>query len=233
VRRDPDLVFSPATTPRVPWTAEWSAAGVIAVLEPIVGSARQARIRATLAERMMSVTVLLDRPHDPHNGAAVMRSCDAFGLQSVHVIPSEEEFLVSNLVAKGAGRWLDVTSHASPGAAIAALRADRYEVITTHPKGELEPEQLAEIPRLALVLGNEHLGICAELEQSAGRSVRIPMRGFVESLNVSVSAGILLRAACQGRPGDLSEAEHRLLYARGLFHSLQRSHQILASLPAR
>jgi tRNA (guanosine-2'-O-)-methyltransferase len=203
------------------------------VLEPMVSEARQARIREALAGRLMSVTVLLDRPHDPHNGAAVMRSCDAFGLQSVHVIPSEEEFLASNLVAKGAGRWLDVTTHATPDAAITALRAANYDVITTHPKGQLEPEQLAELPRVALVLGNEHLGICSELEQSAGRSVRIPMRGFVESLNVSVSAGILLRAACQGRPGDLTESEHRLLYARGLFHSLQRSQQILASLPSR
>jgi tRNA (guanosine-2'-O-)-methyltransferase len=196
----------------------------------MVGEPRKERILSVLSQRLMSVTVLLDRPHDPHNGAAVMRSCEAFGVQSVHVIPSEEEFLASNVVAKGSERWLDVTSHATPKLAVTALSGAGYEIITTHPKGELEPEALADIPRVALVLGNEHGGVSPVLEQSAGRSVRIPMVGFVESLNVSVSAAILVRAAARGRPGDLTREQRDRLYARGLFHSLQRSPEILAAL---
>lgn len=232
MRRDPALSFTPSQRLR-PWPETWSDAGVVSVLEPMVGDARRERIQRVLAARCSSVTVLLDRPHDPHNGAAVMRSCDAFGVQTVHVIPTEEEFLASNLVAKGAERWLDVVSHPSPQAALRALQQAQFTVVATHPRGELEPEDLASLPRVALVLGNEHTGICDALEQSAGRSVRIPMVGFVESLNMSVSAAILVRAATRGRAGDLSAAELQRLYARGLYHSLQRSDDILRSLAPR
>jgi tRNA (guanosine-2'-O-)-methyltransferase len=175
----------------------------------------------------------MDAPRDPHNGAAILRSCDAFGIQEVHVIPRREAFLASNLVSKGAERWVDVVQHSSPTAAIDTLHDSGFELVATHPQGELLPEALAELPRVALVLGNEHDGICDELTQSAGRSVRIPMVGFVESLNVSVSAAILLRAATLDRPGDLDLATHADVYAQALVRSLQRSRDILAAASPR
>lgn len=193
-------------------------------------ASRQTRLREVLARRLASVTLLMDAPHDPHNGAAVMRSCDAFGVQELHVIPRHEAFLASNLVAKGAERWVDVIEHPSPQHAAKALRARGFELLTTHPEGDLTPEDLPQLPRVALVLGNERDGIGDDLKGMAQRSVRIPMVGFVESLNVSVSAAILLRAATHGRPGDLGEAEYRNLYARALFYSVRRADEILAAL---
>ncbi len=143
----------------VPWGPEWSAEAVIATLEPMVLDERRARILEVIDGRIGSVTVLMDAPNDPHNGAAVMRTADAFGVQIVHVVPRAEGFYVSGGVAKGTQRWIDVVLHDGPEAAVASLREQGFELVATHPQGELVPEDLAAIPKLALVLGNEHDGI--------------------------------------------------------------------------
>lgn len=230
--RDDEDAFEPGSG-RWPWAADWSAEGIIDVLEPLVLPPRRERVLSVIAERLGNVTVLMDAPHDPHNGAAVMRSCDAFGVQALHVVPRIEPFLVSGGVAKGTQRWIDVVRHRTPEEAVTTLRQRGFELVATHPEGELLPAELSGIERLALVLGNEHDGICEALEKAATRSVRIPMRGFVESLNVSVSAAILLAAATRGRPGDLPEGEKRLLYARGLFRSVSQAARVLAASTPR
>ena len=224
---------SAESLPGEPWSGAWTVDAVIETLEPLASDERQARIQAVLDERLGSVTVLLDAPHDPHNGSAVMRSCDAFGIPTVHVVPREEAFLIARRITKGTERWLEVHHHASPEAAAEHLQRQGFELVATHPQGELTPPDLAHIPRLALLLGNEHEGICAALQQAAKRAVRIPMRGFVESLNVSVAAAVLLAAATQGRPGDLPLSEKRRLYARALFRSVPRAQEILAARTPR
>jgi tRNA (guanosine-2'-O-)-methyltransferase len=205
---------------------------VIASLEPLVRPERRARITALLDARISSVTAVLDAPNDPHNGAAILRSCDAFGVPDLHVVTRRNAFLASNIVARGAERWVDVIEHTTARSAVQHLKALNFELVATHPQGELEPEDLAHVPRLALVLGNEHEGICEELAQSAGRSVRIPMVGFVESLNLSVSAAILLRAATRARPADLTPEARTALYAQGLFRSIKRAGHVLEALSA-
>lgn len=228
MRREGDDVFEPETRPwSVPWEPEWSAEDVIFALEEFVGDARVARIREVVRRRIGNVTVVLDAPHDPHNGAAILRTSEALGLTEVHVVPREEPFMASRRVACGTEQWIDVVSHASPEDAVASLAARGFEPVATHPGGELVPTDLATIPRLALVLGNEHAGISEALLHACRRSVRVPMRGFVESLNVSVTAAILLSAATADRPGDLTEPERRLLYARGLWRSIPRASEVL------
>lgn len=229
MRRDSERVFAPPLLEAAPWGDGWTPDAIIELLEPMVLEARKRRLEEVIASRIGSVTLVMDAPHDPHNGAAVLRSCDAFGVQLVHVVPRDEEFLVSGSVAKGSERWVDVMHHPRPESALEWVEEHGYELVTTHPKGELVPADLQGIPRLALVLGNEHDGIRDVLEKAARRSVRIPMRGFVESLNVSVSAALLLFAAAQGRPGDLSPEDRRLLYARGLYRTVPRVDEILAA----
>lgn len=229
-RTSENVISSPGLAAAdTPWPSAWTPAGVIAVLEPLVAEARARRLRAVLDARLSSVTVLMDAPHDPHNGAAVMRSCDAFGVQELHVVPREEAFAISTTVTRGSEKWVDVIEHASVRAALGALRELDFELVRTHPEGSLVPEDLAGIGRCALVLGNEHDGIRDELEAAASRSVRVPMRGFTESLNLGVSAGILLSAATAGRAGDLHPDDKTRLYARGLFRTVPRASAVLAA----
>jgi tRNA (guanosine-2'-O-)-methyltransferase len=203
-------------------------AAVARVLEAFVTPERSVRLRGVFAARLDAVTVLMDAPHDPHNGAAVIRSADAFGVQRLHIIERLEGFLAANTVARGSERWVELHTYPAIGEATAALARSGHELVATHPEGELVPADLAAIPRLALVLGNERDGIEASLRAACKRSVRIPMRGFAESLNVSVTAAILLQHATSGRPGDLTEQERALLYARALVLTVPHASEILA-----
>ena len=200
---------------------------VIRLLEPLVYERRRERLLSVLDARLDSVQVVFDAPHDPHNGAAVVRSCEAFGVHQVNVVERIEPFLLASSVSRGSEKWVDLRCYARGADAVLALEARGYELVAAHAEGTLAPHDLATIPRLALVLGNERDGISAELARACSRTVRVPMRGFVESLNVSVTAAVLLAAATAGRPGDLPEADRRRLYARGLYLSLQRADDIL------
>jgi tRNA (guanosine-2'-O-)-methyltransferase len=201
---------------------------VIATLEPFVNERRRARIQQVIAARLASVSVLFDAPYDPHNGAAVMRSCDAFGVQYLHVVEREKTFLWAETVTRGADKWVDVIGHVGAPSALAAVNSAGYTLVAAHPDGDLSPADLAPLGRIALVLGNEHDGIAADLLAGCTQRVRVPMRGFVESLNVSVTAAILLQAATANRAGDLPQEERARLYARGLYLSYAKAAEALA-----
>ncbi len=201
---------------------------VIHVLEPLVLERRAERLREVIDARLGSVRVVFDAPHDPHNGAAILRSCEAFGVQRLHVVERRERFLAAGSVSRGAEKWVDVSRHPSAEGALAALESAGFALVAAHPEGEMLPGDLATIPRLALVVGNERDGIGKDLLDACARRVRVPMRGFIESLNVSVTAAMLLGAATAGRAGDLDEREKRRLYARGLYFSVAQADQVLA-----
>jgi len=199
-------------------------------LEPLVTDERQARLREVIARRLACVAVVFDRPYDPHNGAAVLRSCEAFGVQRLHVVERPgTPFAVARSVARGAEKWIDVTCHAQPATAIAWARGAGMPLVAAHPEGELSPGDLGSMGSVCIVLGNEREGIHDELARACTARVRVPMRGFVESLNVSVTAAILLHAATHGRQGDLDPAAQRRLYARGLYLSVPRAEEVLVA----
>lgn len=234
MKRDPELLVSADQVWTAdPWPAGWTPEGVVETLEPLALEERRNRLWAAIRARIGSVTVLMDAPHDPHNAAAVLRSCDGFGLPRVHLVPREEDFAVGRTVAKGAERWIEVVPHKSPEAALEALHAQGFTTVATHPEGQLAPDELASLPRVALILGNEHDGLRDALHEGAKTSVRIPMRGFVESFNVSVAAAVLLYAATRGREGDLTEAEQQRFYARALVRSVPRALEVLAGARRR
>ena len=232
MRREDEDVIDGTLLSETPWPAEWSAERVVAALEPLALPQRRARLERVARGRIGGVTVLFDAPHDPHNGSAVLRSCDAFGVPELHVVPRAESFLVGKRIAKGTQRWVDVVVHPTPEQAAAALHGRGFVLAAAHPEGELLPEDLAGLRRVAIVLGNEHDGLCEALAGVSDRTVRIPMRGMVESLNVSVAAAVLLAAATRGREGDLGPAERTRYYARGLFHSVPRAGEVLRALAA-
>ena len=200
---------------------------VVELLEPLVLDRRAQRLRDVINQRLSSVQVVFDAPHDPHNGAAVLRSCEAFGVQFVHVIERLERFLAAPTVSKGSEKWVDLRHWSNVGDVVKSLQNEGLELVAADPDGELAPHDLASIPRLAVVLGNERDGIAAELAAACTRRVRVPMRGFMESLNVSVSAAILLAQATIGRKGDLSPEDRLRLYARGLYFTVEKADEIL------
>jgi tRNA (guanosine-2'-O-)-methyltransferase len=214
-------------TREAPWGTDLGVEEVISVLEPLVSDARRLRLHQVFEQRLECVNVLLDAPHDPLNGAAVVRSCDAFGIQELHVLPRVEPFLMARRVARGTQAWVEVIEHGTVRSAVQQLTSRGFELVATHPRGQLEPPELRELGRVTLVLGNEHRGIVPDLLAACSRTVRVPMRGFVESLNLSACAAVLLAAATQGRAGDLPPARQRLLYARGLFRTVPRAGIVL------
>lgn len=200
---------------------------VIRVLEPYASDRRRERLQGVFASRMGSVTLVLDGLHDPHNGAALVRTSEALGLARIHVVAEHASYLAHAKVAKGTHKWLEVRAHREPSRCVQELRESGHVLVGAHPEGTLLPGDLARIARVAIVLGNEHQGISKEILEACEQRVRIPMRGFAESLNVSVSGAILLAAATEGRPGDLPDSERRRLYARGLAVSVPHADALL------
>ncbi len=203
---------------------------LIRVLEPMVLERRRERLLEVIGKRLASVSVLFDSPYDPHNGAAALRSCDAFGIQTLHILErTKTPFLAAASVARGANKWVDLDVHHEPGAAVEGARGGALNrtLVAAHPEGELSPEDLAGLGPLTIVLGNERDGIRDDVDLACTKRVRVPMRGFVESLNVSVTLAILLHAATHGRPGDLDPVTARRLYARGLYFSVAQADLIL------
>jgi len=226
--------YAPVLTPARPSLPPgWNPASVIRVLEPLSEERRRARLLEVIRARVGSVTVLMDMPRDPHNGAAVVRSADAFGVPEVNVVLRDDAFLVGHRVAQGSERWVEVVEHTRPEDAARTLKQRGFRLIATHPRGSLTPPDLRSIERVCLVLGNERDGISQALTDAADASVRIPMRGFVESLNLSVAAAVLLAAALDGRPGDLAPEECERWYAVALLRSVPRAEEILAAWAAR
>ena len=104
----------------------------IGVLEPLVLERRRERLRAVIAARLGSVQVVFDAPYNPHNGAAVVRSCEAFGVQTLHVAERKGvSFLVAGTVSRGAEKWLDVMVHQEVGSVLEA--AERAKMSSSRP----------------------------------------------------------------------------------------------------
>src|SRR5437764_11856721 len=114
-------------------TVPLAPAEVCACLAPLLLEERRARIDAAAAARLGGLRVVIENLHDPHNGAAVLRSAEAFGIQRVDVIESVEPFRFSSVVTQGCEKWLDVVRHATLAEAVAAIRADGFALYAAVP----------------------------------------------------------------------------------------------------
>jgi tRNA (guanosine-2'-O-)-methyltransferase len=206
---------------------KWPAELVIQALSPVVTSKRLKRIEDVVGNRTDSLVIVLDRIADPHNSSAVLRSADAFGVQTVHVIVGEHGFRASRGVSKGTHRWLDVVRHQSAEACARRLNEDGYAIYVASMGTETTLEDLHGVPRLAVVFGHEHRGVSSEMRRLADGAFSIPMRGFVESLNVSVAAGITMQALANDARPRLGLDRKRQLQARFLMNSVRNAHRVI------
>lgn len=143
--------------------------------------------------RTRHLCVVLEDIYQSHNASAVLRSCDCFGVQDVHVIEKNNPFNPAGDVAVGSSKWVDYYRYHSTAEAFKALKADGYRIVATLPH---ERDQMITdldiTPKTALVFGTELTGLSQEAIEMADAYVKIPMYGFTESFNISVCAALSL-----------------------------------------
>lgn len=169
-------------------------------LATYVSQERKDRIEGVLANRTRHVTVVLEDLHHDQNGGAVLRSCECFGVQDVHIMAQRGSFRIGRSVAAGAAKWLtlrlfDADHRDALSSCIGALRRDGYRLAAATARTDAVPiDELDLREKIALCFGNEREGLSPELLEAADVAVTVPMEGFTESLNVSVAAALCLRA---------------------------------------
>ena len=148
------------------------------------------RFHEVLQQRTRHLTVVLENIFQPHNASAVIRSCDAFGLQDLHLIELNNRFLPNKDIAMGSQRWVSTTRYSNATDCFETLRAKGYQLVATTPHTE---QTLADLPidqPLALCFGEEKPGLSETVLAAADHVVRLPMYGFAESFNLSVSVAL-------------------------------------------
>jgi tRNA (guanosine-2'-O-)-methyltransferase len=150
-------------------------------------------------DRTQHLTVVLENIYQEHNASAVVRSCDCFGIQELHVIESENQYKVQRDIARGAGRWVDMYNYHEGDTplvdCIEKLKQNGYKIAALTPDADAHTIFSVPIDQpLALVFGTEWKGISDDVRAHADYTVKIPMVGFTESFNVSVSAALALQA---------------------------------------
>jgi tRNA (guanosine-2'-O-)-methyltransferase len=183
---------------------------------------RKARIDEVVANRTRTLTVVMETLCDPQNVNAVLRTCEAFGIQALHAVEGPMKRWDRNKkISQNADKWLDVRRWASTRECLAFLKSEGFAIYATHlGQDSVGLADLSFAPKVALVFGNEHRGVSDEAAALADANFTIPMLGFVQSFNVSVAAAITLaravdrRVAERGRHGDLPDAEAQALRER-------------------
>jgi tRNA (guanosine-2'-O-)-methyltransferase len=187
---------------------------VVRVLSGFLTAARRERIEQVLARRTRRLVLATEGLYDPHNAAAVIRTAEAFGVQTVHVVEGPCGFRSSRKVTQGAHKWVDLAVWTGPEPFLERMRAEGRTVLVAAMGSGLDVGDLTLERPLALVFGNESAGVSPRMRELADGTFAIPMHGFVESFNVSVAAAIAAYALRAGGAGDLDPEELRVLRAR-------------------
>ena len=208
-------------------------------LTQYVSEERLERIRQVLGNRTRHITVVLEDLYQPHNASAVLRSCDGFGIQDIHIIESRNQFDASKGVTIGADKWLSLTRYneenvSNTKACFQALREQGYTIVATTPHEQ--DVNLSELPvdqKTALVFGTELEGLSDEALELADSYVKIPMYGFSESFNISVSAALSLydvtqRMREQALNWQLNDEEYDELFYKWVKQSIKAGEELEA-----
>ncbi len=159
---------------------------------------RKERFQSVASNRQLDLTILLENVHDPHNIGAVMRTCDAVGIQEIHVLYTEENlnpesFSVGKSSSTGVRKWIDVHFYSDLDDCIKTLRQRYDNLVGTHlSKKASSIYQTDFTESMVVVFGNEHAGITEELVAHLDANVFIPQKGMVQSLNISVACAVTL-----------------------------------------
>lgn len=168
---------------------------LVQYLTSYITDSRNARFNDVISKRMSHLTIVLEDIFQPHNASAVLRSCDCFGIQNVHIIENLNHYAVNPDVALGSSKWVTMhryneTDFNTPEA-YKSLRAKGYKIVATTPHtDDCILEDLPVDNPIALVFGTERTGLTNWAKDNADAWVKIPMYGFTESFNISVSVAL-------------------------------------------
>ncbi|MDG2274674.1 MAG: RNA methyltransferase [Flavobacteriaceae bacterium] len=170
---------------------------LLTYLEDFVTDRRKNLFRNILEDRTRHFTVVLEDIYQQHNASAVIRSCDIFGIQDVHVIENKYKSKVSKNIAKGSQKWLSFHNYKKDTnntlECLNSLKSKGYQIIATTPHNNSCSLHDFDISKKsAFVFGVEKTGVSDLVMNNADKFLRIPMVGFTESLNISVAAAIIL-----------------------------------------
>jgi tRNA (guanosine-2'-O-)-methyltransferase len=211
---------------------------IVEGLAPHMTDHRRELLAEVVARRTYSVVPVLDGIYDRGNTSAVFRSAEALGYQKVHVIESHEGFKAANRVTQGADKWLDVKKWDTIEPCLAELQRQEYQIVATY-LGATKPIHEVDFTRpTAIIFGNERDGVSQATLDAADETVIIPMKGFVESLNISVAAAIALFHVMQARDSagghsDLTDDQIRVLLASYYLRSYENHADVLLHKRAR
>lgn len=175
---------------------------LIEYLSQFVSDTRKAKMEQVLENRTRHITIVLEDLYQPHNASAVLRSCDIFGVQDIHIIENNNAYTVNKDIAMGSPKWLNLHKYRKAENnsldCIQKLKAKGYRIVATSPhKNGYELKDLPVDKPLALVFGTELTGISDTVREHADEFVMIPMYGFTESFNISVSAALCLHSTVE------------------------------------
>jgi tRNA (guanosine-2'-O-)-methyltransferase len=158
------------------------------------------RLQEVLNRRMADLTLLLEHVEKPHNLSAILRSCDAVGVLEAHAVNMPGRLPTFNSTAQGSQKWVPLHSHACAASGITALRQQGFRLYGTHLGVEAVDYRSCDFTGpTAFVLGAEKWGLHPDTAAAVDQAIFIPMRGMVQSLNVSVAAATLLFEALRQR----------------------------------
>lgn len=161
---------------------------------------RRDRLDGVLARRQPDLTILAENLHKPRNFSALIRTCDAVGIQWVHAVPGETHPRRHWHTSQGAEKWVELVCHASTGEACDALHLRGFQLVAAHPDDSaVDYRDIDYTLPTALMLGTELFGISDTAVGYADRLINIPMLGMSQSLNVSVACAVVLYEAQRQR----------------------------------
>ena len=202
-------------------------------LQTYLTDRRKQLFRQVLGNRTRHFTVATEDVYQLHNTSAVLRSCDVFGIQDLHVVEERKGKRVDKQIAMGAQKWVDLYRHDDIGECIDDLRSSGYRIVATTPHDPtVALEDFSIEQKAAFFFGKEDTGLSEKVLELADERLTIPMYGFTESLNISVSAAIVLQAVV-GRlhkstvPWQLTQEECRELEVQWTKRSIKHVDKII------
>ncbi len=167
----------------------------IAYLAEFMLPERFATMQRVVADRTRYMTVCAENTFHPQNASALVRHCEAFGVQELHAIEFLCGFQANLHIVRGTDKWVDIKRYGSTAEAVAHLKGEGYRIVAATPHtNDMTPDSFdVSKGKFCLVFGTEKQGISPEIMEVADEFIKIPMYGFVESLNVSACAAILIQ----------------------------------------